>query len=75
MHSSLVLSAVLTDGLCTNTAAAVTNPLDVATVIFSILGRPNELYFHEIHAHTPVSKLSEPLGLVAGVQRQVFILV
>jgi hypothetical protein len=74
MHSSLVLRAVLTDGLCTNTAAAVANALDVAMAIFSILGRPNELYFHEIRAHTPGSKLSEPLGLVAGLPRQVFIL-
>jgi hypothetical protein len=32
----------------------------------------NRLYFHEISAHTSVSKLSEPLELVAGLPRQVF---
>ena len=31
----------------------------------------NRLYFHEISAHTSVSKLSEPLGLVAESPRQV----
>src|SRR5260370_1880925 len=34
----------------------------------------NRLYFHESSAHTSVSKLSEPLELVAGLRRQVFIL-
>ena len=33
---------------------------------------PNRLYLHETSAHTPASKLSEPLGLVAGLARQVF---
>lgn len=31
----------------------------------------NRLYFHESSAHTSVSKLWEPLGLVAGLRRQV----
>ena len=33
---------------------------------------PNRMYFNEISAHTPASKLSEPLELVAGLPRQVF---
>ena len=33
---------------------------------------PNRLYLHETSAHTPASKLSEPLESVAGLPRQVF---
>jgi hypothetical protein len=31
----------------------------------------NRLYFREVSAHTSVSKLSEPLGLVSGPRREV----
>jgi hypothetical protein len=41
---------------------------------FAELQTPNRLYFHEMSAHTLGSKLSEPLGLVAGLPRQVFTL-
>jgi hypothetical protein len=41
---------------------------------FAGVQTPNRLYFHEIGAHTLASKLSEPLGLVAGLPRQVFTL-
>jgi hypothetical protein len=33
---------------------------------------PNRLYLRETNAHTPASKLSEPLESVAGLPRQVF---
>ena len=60
MHPPIVLELSQTSRHCHDSFPRFSNP-------------PNRLYFHEIGAHTPFSKLSEPLGLVARLPRQVFL--